>query len=169
MGELSSLLNRPEYIHTAINHFPLIGLLVAMLALGTGLVTRNRPVVLTGMGLVAVLALSIWPVYAYGEAGYDRVLSMADEAGDGFLKYHAHLAHRWAVLYYLTAIVAGVGFGLSWKWSRVLTPTAIAALALGSASLCVGIVIAHAGGEIRHREFRSGPPPPVPEESQDSH
>jgi hypothetical protein len=85
------------------------------------------------------------------------------------LKYHAHLAHRWAFLYYLTAIVAGVGFGLSWKWSRVLTPTAIAALALGIASLSAGIVIAHAGGEIRHREFRSGPPPPVPEESQDSH
>jgi hypothetical protein len=166
MGQLSTLLDRPEYVHTAINHFPLIGLLVAMLALAIGLVTKSRPVIFTGLGLVAVLSLSIWPVFSFGEAGYDRVLSMADETGDAFLKYHAELAHRWAFLYYVTAGVAAVGFGLSWKWPRVLTPASIAALVLGIASLSAGIVIAHAGGEIRHREFRSGPPPAVQSQSR---
>jgi hypothetical protein len=168
MDQLSSLLNRPEYIHAAINHFPLIGLMVAMLTLAAGLATRSRPILLTGLGLVAILALSIWPVYAYGEAGYDRVLSMADEAGEDFLKYHAELAHRWAFLYYLTAAMAGFGFGLSWKWPRVLMPAAIASLLVGIASLGAGIMIARAGGEIRHREFRSGPPPATLEEHHDS-
>jgi hypothetical protein len=166
MGQLSRLLDRPEYVHAAINHFPLIGLLVAMLALAIGLVTKSRPVIFTGLGLVAVLSLSIWPVFSFGEAGYDRVLSMADETGDAFLKYHAELAHRWAFLYYVTAGVAAVGFGLSWKWPRALMPASIAALVLGIAGLSAGIVIAHAGGEIRHREFRSGPPPAVRNESR---
>ena len=89
MESSSSLLNRPEYIHVAINHFPLIGLFVAMLALLAGLLFRARAVTLTGLALVCLLALSIWPVYAYGEAGYDRVLSMSDEPGEAFLKYHA--------------------------------------------------------------------------------
>jgi hypothetical protein len=159
MEQLSNLLNRPEYLHVAINHFPLIGLPVAMLALAIGLVTKSRPVMLTGLGLVAAMALSIWPVYAYGEAGFDRVLSMADEAGEAFLKYHAELAHRWAFLYYVTAGVATLGLGLSWKRPGALIPAGIAALLLGVLSLSAGIAIAHAGGEIRHREFRSGPPP----------
>jgi hypothetical protein len=163
MGRLPTLLDQPEYVHTAINHFPLIGLLVALVALAVGLVARSRPVVFTGLGLVAGLALSIWPVYAYGEAGFDRVLSMTDETGEAFLKYHAALAHRWAFLYYLTAGVSALGLGLTWKWPRVLTPFSIAALLLGVASLVAGMVIAHAGGEIRHREFRSGRPPVTPE------
>jgi len=52
MESLSSLLARPEYVHAAINHFPLVGLFVAMLALLVGLTVRSRPVMLTGLGLV---------------------------------------------------------------------------------------------------------------------
>jgi hypothetical protein len=41
-------------------------------------------------------------------------------------------------------------------------PSSILALVLAAASLTAGIVIAKAGGPIRHREFRSGPPPESP-------
>jgi hypothetical protein len=169
MEKLSSMLNRPEYVHAAINHFPLVGVFVALLALATGLVTKQRAVTLTGLALVAVMALSIWPVFSFGEAGFDRVLSMSDEPGEAFLKYHAALAHRWAFLYYLTAGAAALGFGLSFKWPRMLAPLSALALLLGIASLIAGLIIAQAGGEVRHREFRSGPPPKVPEASEEGH
>jgi hypothetical protein len=161
MGSLSSLLARPEYIHATINHFPLIGLFVAMLAVLAGLIARSRPVILTGIGLVCLMALSIWPVFAYGEAGFDRVLSMADEPGEAFLKYHAELAHRWAFLYYITAALAAIGLGLAWKRPPTLVASGIVVLVLAGASLVAGIAIAHAGGAVRHREFRSAPPPAV--------
>jgi hypothetical protein len=109
------------------------------------------------------MALSAWPVYSYGEAGYDRVLSMSDDAGQAFLKYHQHLAERWMFLYYVTAAVSAVGIGLGWKWPRLLLPLSIASMVLALASLTAGIFIAHAGGEIRDREFRSSPPPVVSE------
>jgi hypothetical protein len=161
MENLSTLLRQPEYIHAAINHFPLIGLLVAMLALGVGLVSRNRGGIRLGLALVSVLSLSVWPVFEYGQAGYDRVLSMADENGQAFLRYHAHLAERWVFLYYVSAGAAALGFGLSWKWPHLLLPFSLASLLLALASLAAGILIAHAGGQIRHREFRYGPPPVV--------
>lgn len=166
MEKLTNLLNRPEYVHAAINHFPLIGLFVSLVVLAIGLVGRQRPMTLTGLALVCGLALSVWPVFYFGEAGYDRVLSMADEQGEAYLKYHAFLAHRWVLLYYVTAAVALLGFALSWKWPRVLVPGGILALALAIASLSAGIVIAKAGGQVRHREFRSGPAPKVPEEHE---
>ena len=159
MESLTSLLNRPEYVHAAINHFPLIGLFVATLASAAALVMRNRGATVIGLGLLVLLSLSVWPVFHFGEAGYDRVLSMADEPGQAFLRRHEDLADRWVFLYYVTAGVGALGLGLAWKWPRLLTPFAVASLVLAAASLVAGILIAQAGGEIRHREFRFGPPP----------
>jgi hypothetical protein len=121
------------------------------------------------VGLVCLFALSVWPVFYFGEAGFDRVLSMADEPGEAFLKYHMALAHRWVFLYYLTAGVAALGFVVGWKLPRYLMPLGVVALLLGLASVSAGIMIAQAGGEVRHREFRSGPPPKVPETHEESH
>ncbi len=163
MEKLSTLLNQPEYVHAAINHLPLIGLLVAMLALIPALIFRKRESVLIGLALITVLSLSVFPVAHFGEEGFDRVLSMADEDGQAFLRYHERLAERWEWLYYVTAGIAALGFGLSWKWPRILTPASALSLILAAASLAAGIVIAQAGGEIRHREFRRGPPPLVKE------
>lgn len=161
MNTISRLLNQPEYLHAAINHFPLIGLFVALLALIAGLASRSLAATRVGLVLVALLAISIWPVVEYGEAGYDRVLSMADEPGQAFLKYHAALADRWAFLYYVTAGLSALGLGLSWKFPRLLIVAAIVSILMATASLAAGIAIAHAGGEVRHREFRMGPPPPA--------
>jgi len=162
---MANLLKQPEYIHVALNHLPLVGLFVAMLALVAALVVRQRAAILIGLALVALLAISVLPVYHYGEEGYDRVLSMSDDAGQAFLKYHEELAERWVFLYYVTAGVAALGLALTWKWPRLLTPFAIASVLLAAASLTAGLFIAQAGGEVRHREFRFRPPPAVHDES----
>lgn len=161
------MLEQPEYVHVVLNHLPLIGLLVAMLALVAGLVTRDRTATLVGLVLVGLLALSAWPVYHYGEEAYDRVLSMTDEAGGKYLQYHRDLAERWIFLYFVTAGVAGLGFALAWKWPRTLVWSSILALVLAAASLAAGAFIAKAGGPIRHREFRVWKPPAQPPDQSD--
>lgn len=161
---IASLLDRPEYVHAAINHFPLVGLFVAMLSLVGALGWRNRNATFFALGLLGSLALSAWIVSYFGEEGYDRVLSMADEPGQAFLRYHQLLADRWVFLFYLCAGFAALAVGLGWKWPRLLTPLALLTLAFGVGSLVAGIFIARSGGEIRHREFRSGPPPELPEQ-----
>ena len=148
------MLDQPEYLHVVTNHLPLIGLLVAMLALIAALATQNRTATLIGLSLVCLLALSAWPVYHYGGEGYDRVLSMSDEAGAKFLEHHKALAERWIFLYFVTAGVAGLGLMLAWKWPRTLVASSVLALALTAGSLTAGMVIAKAGGAVRHREFR---------------
>jgi hypothetical protein len=153
------LLQQPEYIHVLTNHLPLTGLFVAMLVLLAAFIARNRPAMLFGLVLLAVLALTAWPVYLSGEAGYDRVYSMADQAGDKYLDRHKELAQRWVFLYYITAGVAALGFALSLKWQNLLRPSAIAALVLAAASLAAGYCTAEAAGGIRHREFRFTPLP----------
>jgi len=159
MQKLSAIFDRPEYVHAVINHLPLDGLVVAMVALLIGVLARSRAASLIGMALVALLSLSIWPVYHYGEEGYDRVLSMADEAGSQFLDHHKDLAEKWAFIYFVSGGVAAVGFAAGCKWPRSLLWTSLLTLVLSGASLATGIKIAKIGGEVRHREFRFGPLP----------
>lgn len=163
MSTISRLLQQPEYLHAALNHFPLIGIFVAILAMIAALIARSKAATLIGLGLLAATSLSVWPVSELGESGFDRVLAMADDPGQAYLKLHSQLAHQWLFLYYITAGLAGLTMVLTWKWPQILLPGSILAVAFALGSLVAGIYIAQAGGEVRHREFRFGPPPQVQE------
>jgi hypothetical protein len=164
--DIASLLDRPEYVHAAINHFPLVGLFVATLGLAGALALKNRPAIFVALGLSGVMAFSACIVSYFGEEGYDRVLSMADDPGQAYLRYHQLLANRWVFLFYICAGFAALGIGLGWKWPRLINVFGLLTILLAFGSLLAGIFIAHSGGEIRHREFRSGPPPDVPPPQQ---
>jgi uncharacterized membrane protein len=77
-------LSKPEYVHVLLNPLPVYGLAVATLALVIALLLKTRAVRVTTLALVILSAASAWPVYYYGEAGYDRVKTMVDEAGDKY-------------------------------------------------------------------------------------
>ncbi len=74
-------LRQPEYIHTLINPLPVYGLAVALFSLLIAIAIGSRRGEIIALVLVCVTALSAWPVAHFGEAAYDRVLSMADESG----------------------------------------------------------------------------------------
>jgi len=137
-----------------LNHLPLTGLGVALLALLAGMVVRRRAVMLVGLGLVAMTAGSAWPVYEYGEKSYDRVYAMADDEGRVALDSHAKQAKKWIKLFYLTVVIAGAGIGVSWKWPKSLLPISLIVALLSVFCLMGGYKVAEEGGKIRHREFR---------------
>lgn len=151
---MAKLLQQPEYIHVLINHLPLTGLFAALLCLVVALILRKGVALYLGMALVSLFSLSAWPVAEYGEEGYDRVYSMADDAGDAYLKEHRALADRWIWLFYVTAGAGAVGMVAGWKWPKCLWPAASAVAVLSAASLIAGAVIADYGGKVRHPEFR---------------
>jgi hypothetical protein len=152
-------LQQPEYVHVLLNHLPVTGLFVALLGLLAALVARNRAARFIALGLVGLFSLSAWPVSEYGEQGYDRVLSMSDEAGSAYLARHRELADHWVFLFYVTAGAAAVAIVVGVKWPRFFAVAGSAVAVLAAASLLAGAVIADFGGKIRHREFRLGPPP----------
>jgi hypothetical protein len=162
LSDFLKALQQPEYVHVLLNHLPLTGLFAAWLALVATLVARNRTGLFIALGLVAVFALSVWPVVEYGEQGYDRVLAMSDDDGAAYLARHRELADHWAFLFYVTAAAAAAAVVVGVKWPRFLYAAVIVTGLLALASLISGGVIADCGGKVRHREFRFGPPPPEP-------
>src|SRR5437773_6846656 len=87
-------LRAPEYIHVLINPLPVYGLAMGVIGLIIALIQRSRRAQVATLALIVIAAASVWPVFHYGDAGYDRVLAMADDPGQAWLKAHVHRADQ---------------------------------------------------------------------------
>src|SRR5437667_1802633 len=156
---LRAHLSDPEYLHVLINPLPVYGLAIATLALVLALVLRNQRVTIAALVLVFVSALSAWPTYHYGEAGYDRVKAMSDPAGEQRLDEHMARGEKLIWAFYVLAGVLALGAGVIAKAPRYSLQICVTTLVLAAGTLGIGGYIAYAGGHVRHREFRFEPPP----------
>ena len=168
LASLSQDLTQPEYIHVLINPLPVYGLTMGIIGLVIALVQRSRAAQVATLALILLSGAIAWPVVHYGEAGYDRVLSMSDEQGQAWLKVHEHRADELAWSFYVLAGVAAAAIFAPLKWPKAASGLAILTLVLSFGVLGMGGYIAHAGGKIRHREFRNGPAPAVPIDKDES-
>jgi hypothetical protein len=160
IGALVRDLRQPEYIHVLLNPLPVYGLLVGWVGLVIGLALRSRRAQIATLTLVLLSSISAWPVYEFGQQGYDRVLSMTDEAGESWLDEHMHRAEKLIWVFYALAALSAIAIAAPIKWPKSSMPLAVAVILLSAATLGSGAYIAYAGGRVRHREFRNETPPP---------
>jgi hypothetical protein len=160
IGTLLRDLRQPEYIHVLLNPLPVYGLLVGWVGLVIGLALRSRRAQIATLTLVLLSSISAWPVYEFGEQGYDRVLSMTDEDGEAWLDEHMHRAEDLIWVFYVLAALSAFAIAAPIKWPKSSVPLAVGVILLGAVTLGSGAYIAYAGGRVRHREFRNEPPPP---------
>jgi disulfide bond formation protein DsbB len=158
-------LEQPEYIHVLINPLPVYGLAGLMI----GLALRSREARTGALALILIAAASAWPVLHYGQQGYDRVKGMADSEGEKWLEEHMHRGEQLIYVFYALGAVALVSIAAEWKRPKAALPLAITTLVLATAALGIGGYIAHAGGQIRHKEFRFEPAPEPRTEEHHEH
>lgn len=154
-------LRQPEYIHVLINPLPIYGLAMGLTGLIIGLALKSRRAQIATLFLVLISSVSAWPVFEFGEQGYDRVLSMTDEAGHAWLDEHMHRAERFIFVFYALAALSAIAIAAPFKWPKSSVALAVSVLLLGAGALWAATHIAYAGGRIRHREFRNEPAPPI--------
>lgn len=152
-------LRQPEYIHVLLNPLPVYGLVAGLIGLVVAICQRSRLARTVALLLVIISTATAWPVYEYGQQAYDRVLSMADDAGQAWLAVHKQRAENLIWFFYAVAVVSVVALIVSSKWPRTSLLLSIAVLVLGAVTLGIGGYIGYAGGRIRHREFRTESPP----------
>lgn len=165
--ELLQQLKQPEYVHVLLNPIPVYAMACGAITLLVSLILRSRPAQVVGLLTITVAALSAWPVAEYGEHASDRVYSMSNKEAQEWLDVHMHRADIGVWVYYAAAAVAILAWIVPRFRPKSQTPLALVALLFGIAALFAGAWISHAGGKVRHSEFRSGPPPaPVPHEEE---
>ena len=154
-------LRQPEYVHVLLNPLPVYGLLISWIALVAALISKSRRALVLTLILVFITSISAWPVYEFGEEGYDRVLAMTDDDGHAWLDEHQARAEKLIYLFYEVAALSAAAIVVPLRWPKSSVPLAVAVALLGAAALASGCYIAYAGGKVRHREFRNQPAPPI--------
>jgi hypothetical protein len=161
MEPLLRSLRQPEYVHVLLNPLPVYGLLLSWIGLIIAFVLKSRRAQIATLALVLMSSVSAWPVYEYGEDGYDRVLTMTDDDGHAWLDEHMHRAEKLIYIFYALALLSAIAIAAPLKWHATAAPLTIAVILLGALTLGSGGYIAFAGGRIRHREFRNEPAPSI--------
>jgi hypothetical protein len=169
MQALLRTFRQPEYVHVLLNPIPVYGLLVAWIGLVISFFLKSRRAQIATLALVLITAGSAWPVFEFGEQGYDRVLAMSDDDGQAWLDEHQARADKLIYVFYALAVMSAVAIVVPMRWPRSSPALVIAVILLGAATLGCGTYIAYAGGKTRHREFRNEPAPAKRAEQQSEH
>jgi hypothetical protein len=160
IGALLRDLQQPEYIHVLLNPLPVYGLLTGLIGIVLALILKSRRAQIATLTLVLICSASAWPVYEFGQQGYDRVLSMTDEDGQAWLDEHRERGEDLIWIFYVLVALSAVAIAAPIKWPKSSLPLAATVVLLGAVTLGSGVYIAYAGGRVRHREFRNAPAPP---------
>lgn len=158
MQEFLHALKQPEYVHVLLNPLPVYGLAMGVLGLVIGLAMRNKQAQIVGLVIVAVACLSVWPVSHYGERGADRVQAMSNKDAALWLHEHEERAEVGQWFFYVTAALAIVAIAVQVPFQKAATKLSLITVLAGLICLGVGGWISRAGGQVRHAEFREGPP-----------
>jgi hypothetical protein len=145
----------PEYVHVLLNHVPVYGLGVGVLALGVALLARSKPAQALALGIIVVTSALAWPVQYFGENAYERIRRISDEQGQQWLHEHMERADKLIYAFYATTLLGIAAFVSQKRFPKGATPLVVMTLIAGAASAGAGAWISKAGGEIRHPEFRS--------------
>src|SRR5437763_12612861 len=161
IGALLRDLQQPEYVHVLLNPLPVYGLLIGLIGLVLALTLKSRRAQIATLTLVLISSASAWPVYEFGQQGYDRVLSMADEDGERWLDEHRDRAEDLIWIFYALAVLSAIAIAAPIKWPKSSAPLVIAVIFLGLGTLGTGGYIAYVGGKTRHSDFLNTPATPT--------
>ena len=159
LDSFTQLSRQPEYLHTLLHPLPIWGVGAGVLGLVVALLLRSRPAQIATLVIILVSGMSGVPVYLLGGAAEDRVEGIVDDVGREWLEEHERRAEQVIYVFWALTVVTAVALIAPAKWPKSGTSLSVAVLALSILTLALGGYVAKAGGQIRHREFRTGAPP----------
>lgn len=142
------------HLHMVVNHFPIIGTILAIGILIAGLLSKNRSIINTSYVLFVIGAIFGILSMNTGEGAEELV---EDMPGIGWKIIHEHeeLAEKMALLLDILGVLSLVGFYLQFKKNAKEKLVSYIILLIGIASLFVIQKVGTSGGKIRHTEIRN--------------
>lgn len=155
----SQLFRQPEYLHVLLHPLPIWGLVTGVLGLAIALFLRSRSAEIATLAIILVSALSAVPVFLLGGQAEDRVEGIVDDVGREWLQEHERRGGQVIYAFYVLAAATALALIAPVKWPKSAATLAALVLVLSIITIALGGYVAKAGGQIRHREFRTGPLP----------
>ena len=152
-------LHEPEYLHVLIAPLLGAGMALGALLILAGMTWPKSGASGTGLFLVLVSGAAAFPAIDLGQDAYDRVHDGLGSDPKQWLDVHMARAEHAQYFFYAAAVLAAIALIQAWRARPGSKAWRTAALVC--AGLCAALSgwIAHAGAQVRHEEFREGPPP----------
>lgn len=143
------------HVHLMINHFPVIGIFLAIPLLLYGVQAKSEEIKKTGLGAFVLLALLTIPVYFTGEAAGDFIKNKnLPGVTEGVIGSHEEAADLSLTLMETLGIASLAGLFFARRSGAVPKWLIVVVLIMSLATAVVTGYTANLGGQIRHTEIR---------------
>jgi uncharacterized membrane protein len=143
------------HAHLLLNHFPIIGVIIATVVIALGLLLKNESIKKTGLGVTVFSALIAIPTFLSGEGAEDTVEKIKG-ISEIFIENHEEMAEIYIWIVLILGAVSAIVFTLNhFNYYTKRWPYAIVIL-ISLISIAASVQVGVSGGEIRHSEIREG-------------
>lgn len=143
------------HLHMVVNHFPIIGTILALGILIVGLILKNHTVRNTSYVLFIVAAIFGALSMGTGEGAEELVKDMPN-VGWEIIHEHEEIAEKLALLLYVLGLLSIIALYLNFKKNTKEKLVSFCIVGVGVVSLFLVQKVGTSGGEIRHTEIREG-------------
>lgn len=142
------------HLHLVLNHFPIIGTILGLGILITGIILKNNTVKSTAYVLFVVSA--IFAAFSMGTGeGAEELVEDMPSVGKQIIHEHEEMAEKLAIVLYSLGVIALIGLFMNYKSK----PNARFVSYIAVLVAVIGVFFAQqtgtTGGEIRHTEIRA--------------
>jgi uncharacterized membrane protein len=136
-----------------VNHFPIIGTILGLGILITGMILKNNSVKNTAYILFIVAA--IFAAFSMGTGeGAEELVEDMPTVGKQIIHEHEEMAEKLAIVLYLLGVISLGGLFLSYKKHAKGSLMSYAAVVVAVVGVFLAKETGTSGGEIRHTEIR---------------
>jgi hypothetical protein len=155
-------MNAPHW-HLAINHLPVVGVLLVMLLLGYALVRGRGELYGVSLGALVLLALATVPVFFTGRSADTALMDYTSDYDDKLIHLHEAAAKMAFIGVGVLGVIALAALWFGRKLPHVSRGMAAIVFILAVAETVLMARAANLGGNIRHPEIRANGPMAEPE------
>lgn len=143
------------HYHLIINHFPIVGTILAFFIVIIGFLSRVSAVLHTGLAIFIFSALTSLAAFQTGENAEDMAESLPGVSHE-LIEKHEHEAERFRSFSIAAGVLALIALYLSVKKKPGVVMLCTALLIVAGVAAFYSSKAGTSGGEIRHPEIREG-------------
>ncbi len=149
------------HLHLLLNHFPIIGTLIATVLLLISLTTKNEAIQKASLVIIILMALIAIPVFFTGEPAEERAEKLPGIA-ESIIEAHEEAAEAAFWVMMATGVISFVALLLQTAQHQTAKAAVILALVAGLVTSALMARTGYLGGQIRHTEISSNAPTAQP-------
>ena len=146
------------HLHLVVNHFPIIGTILGLAILITGIILKNKTVINTAYSLFIVAAIFAAFSMGTGEGAEEMVEDMPS-IGKEIIHEHEEMAEKLAIVLYALGVISLLGLFMNYKNNTKSNSVSYVAVIIAVIAVFFAQQTGTTGGEIRHTEIRANAVP----------